>query len=37
MKIKVSDTDNISIGDKISLDFNDADVRLFNTNGNSMK
>ena len=37
IKIKVSDTANISIGDKISFDFNDNDVRLFNTNGNSMK
>ena len=37
IKIKVSDTTGISIGDKLSIDFNVEDIRLFHVNGNSMK
>ena len=37
IKIKVFDTADLSIGDKIFIDFNVGDIRLFNANGNSMK
>jgi len=33
----VFDTADLSIGDKIFIDFNVGDIRLFNANGNSMK